>query len=618
MAEYVEQRMEEMIPEIEELERVGLLSGKETKELIKKRKHFEYKIQKRTKQKEDFLGYIQYESNLLTLLEIRRDEIGYAHKKGQIETAIRNRINKLYKILCHRWQADVKVWLSHVDWLTKMGWKSSVSKINLRLLQVHSGSAKLWIAAAKYEFENGSAENGRQIMLRGLRFLPKSKELHREYIKFELLFVEKLMARKKILAIEKEDQEKQVKDGDEQEKDDEKEKDDEEKNEEEDKGSEDEETVEKVARKKKSIKELDDEISDTLINCDLVNLVLESAVAAIPEPEFLVSLLLSVKQFSFSKSVQDNTLSLLSSKFKDHPITEDTQARLLLEKDGKMKTRISECIKVYTEALELNPSAELFRLAFSTLKDLPNTAPNCSTFVLKQIMLLLKFGQEKELLSPSEFEFWLSLINVEDNKDESLALLEIALTKFPSHLQFWLLKLAFDVTDDNRVKKTIEAARSSLKTADREQLWSSFIQIMNKAGKSEEAYILLESATEKENCGELRVLLLERTREKGIQPCRTLYNRYHLLPPFSETFHKTMLEIELEQAKVDKKLVRTVYSALCSQFGATSMEAWIKWIQWEEDHGSVLEVPTIVCRAEAELIATLRNKFTTLREMNKL
>ena len=83
------------------------------------------------------------------------------------------------------------------------------------------------------------------------------------------------MARKKILAIEKEDQEKQVKDGDEQEKDDEKEKDDEEKNEEEDKGSEDEETVEKVARKKKSIKELDDEISDTLINCDLVNLVLE-------------------------------------------------------------------------------------------------------------------------------------------------------------------------------------------------------------------------------------------------------------------------------------------------------------------------------------------------------
>ena len=36
----------------------------------------------------------------------------------------------------------------------------------------------------------------------------------------------------------------------------------------------------------------------------LMNLVWQSAVAAIPEPEFLVSLLLSVKQFSFSKSVQ--------------------------------------------------------------------------------------------------------------------------------------------------------------------------------------------------------------------------------------------------------------------------------------------------------------------------
>ena len=36
---------------MEELERVGLLSGPEVRELIKKRKHFEYKIQKRTKKK---------------------------------------------------------------------------------------------------------------------------------------------------------------------------------------------------------------------------------------------------------------------------------------------------------------------------------------------------------------------------------------------------------------------------------------------------------------------------------------------------------------------------------------------------------------------------------------
>ena len=37
--------------------------------------------------------------------------------KGNIDHAIKNRINKLYKILCLRWQSDEKTWLSHIAWL---------------------------------------------------------------------------------------------------------------------------------------------------------------------------------------------------------------------------------------------------------------------------------------------------------------------------------------------------------------------------------------------------------------------------------------------------------------------------------------------------------------------
>ena len=75
--------MEEMLGEVEQLERVELLTHQEVKELLKKRKSFEYKIQKRTKRKEDFLSYIQYETNLLTLIRIRRDMVDYKHKKGR-------------------------------------------------------------------------------------------------------------------------------------------------------------------------------------------------------------------------------------------------------------------------------------------------------------------------------------------------------------------------------------------------------------------------------------------------------------------------------------------------------------------------------------------------------
>ena len=82
MVEYVEERMEEMINEVEQIERVNLLlTGDEVKELLRKRKQFEYKLQKRSKSKDDFLEYIQYESNLLRLITMRRESIGYNNRR---------------------------------------------------------------------------------------------------------------------------------------------------------------------------------------------------------------------------------------------------------------------------------------------------------------------------------------------------------------------------------------------------------------------------------------------------------------------------------------------------------------------------------------------------------
>ena len=81
--------------------------------------------------------------------------------------------------------------------------------------------------------------------------------------------------------------------------------------------------------------------------------------------------------------------------------------------------------------------------------------------------------------------------------------MDTALDKFPNHLQFWLLKLAILAGNDDNdetscaVEKCVEKARNCLGTADRAQLWTNFLQIMSRAGKSEAAYNLLDSATEK-------------------------------------------------------------------------------------------------------------------------
>ena len=84
----------------------------------------------------------------------------------------------------HRNQQDVSIWLSHIQFLKTNGWEDGVSRLYLRLLQVHNDKPSLWIEAAKWEFENeGSAENARKILLRGLRLVGKiiSDHLYLKY-----------------------------------------------------------------------------------------------------------------------------------------------------------------------------------------------------------------------------------------------------------------------------------------------------------------------------------------------------------------------------------------------------------------------------------------------------
>jgi U3 small nucleolar RNA-associated protein 6 len=102
MAERVQKDLELMLTELEQMQRIGLLTPDETRQLIKRRKRFEYKLQKQTKVKEDILAYVQYECSLLDLIELRRDKLGYMHKKSEIDGAICKRINKLFRIAEHR------------------------------------------------------------------------------------------------------------------------------------------------------------------------------------------------------------------------------------------------------------------------------------------------------------------------------------------------------------------------------------------------------------------------------------------------------------------------------------------------------------------------------------
>ncbi|POI35413.1 hypothetical protein CIB84_000832 [Bambusicola thoracicus] len=142
MAERVEQRLEDRVPELEQLERVGLFTHEEIRAVLKKATALEYKIQRRALRKEDFINYIQYDINLLELIKKRRARTGYSFKKEEIEGSIIQRVHSLFKRATGKWKEDIQLWLSHVAFCKQWPSFSSLNCIFLQYFRMELMNAE--------------------------------------------------------------------------------------------------------------------------------------------------------------------------------------------------------------------------------------------------------------------------------------------------------------------------------------------------------------------------------------------------------------------------------------------------------------------------------------------
>ncbi|KAK2181515.1 hypothetical protein NP493_395g00017 [Ridgeia piscesae] len=56
----------------------------------------------------------------------------------EIDIAIVQRIHRMFKLACLRFQEDIKLWLSHVEFCKSLGEKVSVGRLFTKMLQIHS------------------------------------------------------------------------------------------------------------------------------------------------------------------------------------------------------------------------------------------------------------------------------------------------------------------------------------------------------------------------------------------------------------------------------------------------------------------------------------------------
>ncbi|RCK63883.1 U3 small nucleolar RNA-associated protein 6 [Candida viswanathii] len=220
MAEKVRYYLEQSVPELEDLKSKGLFDKNEITMIMRRRTDFEHRIMGRGCKPKDFLRYSEFESNLEKLRKKRYNRlsrVGLIDTKPSIsDWAGTRRIMFILDRSTRRYPGETELWSQYLRFAKQNGAIKVIYKVYSRLLQLQPRNIDAWLSAAKYEFEtNANAKGARVLFQKGLRINPESAELWLNYAQFELTYISKLLARRKVLGLLTEKQQRDAMDSEE-------------------------------------------------------------------------------------------------------------------------------------------------------------------------------------------------------------------------------------------------------------------------------------------------------------------------------------------------------------------------------------------------------------------
>nr|XP_021486645.1 U3 small nucleolar RNA-associated protein 6 homolog [Meriones unguiculatus] len=559
MAEIIQERIEDRIPELEQLERIGLFSHAEIKAIIKKASDLEYKIHRRTLLKEDFINYVQYEINLLELIQRRRARIKYSFKKDEIEYSIVHRVQGVFGRASAKWKDDVQLWLSYIVFCKKWGTKTHLSKIFSAMLAVHSNKPALWIMAAKWEMEDRlSSESARQLFLRALRFHPECPKLYQEYFRMELMHAEKLR---------KEKQE-----------------------------------FEKAAMDMGNF-----DHPEEVLKGELARIIYKNSVSKIKGAEFHVSLLSIAQLFDFAKDLQKEIYDDLQALHTDDPLTWDYVARRELEiesqpgeeqpvskqaKAVEVGRREERCCAVYEEAVKTLPTEAMWKCYINFC--LERFSKKTSSVPLRgqrleRTMLAFRKAHDLKLLSEVQYKQWIDLLLRQDLFKEALQVAEAGTELFKDSAAMWQTRLQVLIDSNSPdIATHFEEAFAHLKPQVCLPLWISWAEWSENAKSQEDTEVVFKKAILAVT-GSSSVTLKEKYldwayRSGGCKKARAVFKSLQESRPFSVEFFRKMMQFEKEQESCKMANLREYYERALREFGSTDSDLWMDYIKEELSH----------------------------------
>ncbi|CAH8510783.1 unnamed protein product [Schistosoma turkestanicum] len=162
MAEVVERNLEDSIGEILHIRKAKLFNKLEINEIVRKRRHHEYSLQKRNKRILDYDAYINTEITIMKLLRCRRQMTHDSRYVDKIEKSIISRLVRLHRQLCYRFQSHIDLWMRFIHFCKIINRHLSVVRIWNNVLRIHGRTEpRLWIAAAAYHLHDGVRSQAR-------------------------------------------------------------------------------------------------------------------------------------------------------------------------------------------------------------------------------------------------------------------------------------------------------------------------------------------------------------------------------------------------------------------------------------------------------------------------
>ncbi|KAF7659958.1 hypothetical protein LDENG_00290460 [Lucifuga dentata] len=592
MAEVVQQRIEDRIPELEQLERVGLFTKKEVKSIIKRATALEYKLHRLMINKEDFIAYIQYEIYVLELIKKRRAHIQYQFKREEIEYPIIHRINSVFRRATNKWKDDVQLWLSHVAFCKKWATKQQLNKVFSAMLAIHPDKPALWIMAAKSELEDrNSSESARHLFLRALRFHPNNKKVYQEYFRMELLHAEKLRKQR-----------------------------------------------EELEKAEMDLGEY--EFAPEILSGKLAEVVYRDATGKIKEAEFVVSLLNIAAIFDFTKDLQDFILQDLQTQYTEDSMTWDFMAKRELEAPGageelhSAKGRASDinrreerCCQVYEEGLKSLSSSEPMWTCYTAfcLERLKRKTNVQELKEKRQERLLGVFQRAHDcsLLKEEYYKNWLQILLSSGDAEGAATVVIAATQRYSQSVAVWSLSLqTLMQLGSGDTGRLFQEALTHVNPKESLPLWQLQVQwsVASQSPDKTEAVFQrgLLSAVPAVAMEIKESYLNWSYNTGGYKKARKTFTSLQEIRPFSKAFFTRMIEIEKEQEKPKINNLRDYYERALQEFGSSDDELWLQYIQEElGTHGQLENCSKIHWRAmkflEGESVERFTSKYTLLQ-----